>query len=68
VFGTKVNTLLQAGDVTGARNASNTAKIWTWVTTGLCIVGLLWTGFSLATGGMQGYQDALREIERQSGR
>lgn len=68
VFSTKVKSSLDAGDLAGARTASNTAKIWCWVTTGLCIVGLLWTAFSLMTGGMQQYRDALQQIEQQSGR
>ncbi len=68
VFGTKVNNLLQIGDIDGARKASETAKIWTWVTTGLCVIGLLWTTYSLATGGMQQYQDAIEQIQQQSGR
>lgn len=68
VFGMKVNSQLQAGDIDGARKASETAKIWTWVTTGLCVIGLLWTTFSLMTGGLQQYRDAMQQIEQQSGR
>lgn len=68
VFATKVKSSLDAGDIDGARKASDTAKIWTWVTTGLCIVGLLWTSFSLMTGGLQQYRDAMEQIQQQSGR
>ena len=38
VFAAKVNTLLGQGDLAGAQRASNTAKVWCWVTTGLCII------------------------------
>ena len=33
VYSTKVNTLLNQGDIDGARRASNTAKTWCWVAT-----------------------------------
>jgi len=51
VFSAKVNTLLGQGDLAGAQRASSIAKIWCWVTTGLCIVGLLWTIYSFTLGG-----------------
>lgn len=51
VFAAKVNTLLGQGDLAGAQRASSTAKTWCWVTTGLCIIGLLWTVYSLTLGG-----------------
>jgi heme/copper-type cytochrome/quinol oxidase subunit 2 len=68
VFSTKVKSSLDAGDIAGAQQASNTAKIWAWVTTGLCIVGLLWTAFSLMTGGMGQYTQMIEQIQQQSGR
>ncbi|MCW1777221.1 CD225/dispanin family protein [Pantoea ananatis] len=60
VFSSKVNSLLNQGDLEGARRASNTAKTWCWVTTALAITGgatllgamlglaLLWRGELLA--------------------
>lgn len=64
VFAAKVNTLLGQGDLAGAQRASGTAKIWCWVTTGLCIVGLLWTVYSLTLGGgMAQYQMMLDQIQ-----
>jgi hypothetical protein len=41
VFATQVNTKLSAGDRAGAEQASKNAKLWCWITTGLCILGLL---------------------------
>ncbi|MFL6585940.1 MAG: CD225/dispanin family protein [Luteimonas sp.] len=64
VFSAKVNTLLGQGDLAGAQRASNTAKTWCWVTTGLCIIGLLWTIYSLTLGGgMAQYQMILDQMQ-----
>jgi len=64
VFSTQVNSKLAAGDFDGARKASDNAKIWCWVTTGLCILGLLWTAFSILHGGGAQYAELLRQIEQ----
>jgi hypothetical protein len=40
VFATQVNSKLSAGDRAGAEQASKNAKLC-WITTGLCILGLL---------------------------
>ncbi|MEF3082443.1 CD225/dispanin family protein [Luteimonas sp. SMYT11W] len=64
VFSAKVNTLLGQGDLAGAQRASNTAKTWCWVTTGLCVIGLLWTIYSLTLGGgMAQYQMILDQMQ-----
>jgi len=64
VFAAKVNTLLGQGDLAGAQRASSTAKTWCWVTTGLCIVGLLWTIYSFTLGGgMAQYQMMMDQIQ-----
>ncbi|WP_369940823.1 CD225/dispanin family protein [Xanthomonas medicagonis] len=63
VFSSKVNGLLNQGDLEGARRASNNAKIWCWVTTALAIIGLLINIVMLATGGMQGYMDYMQQIQ-----
>jgi hypothetical protein len=64
VFSAKVNTLLGQGDLAGAQRASSTAKTWCWVTTGLCIIGLLWTIYSLTLGGgMAQYQMILDQMQ-----
>ncbi|MFP3814075.1 CD225/dispanin family protein, partial [Bacillus sp. SIMBA_005] len=64
VFAAKVNTLLGMGDLPGAQRASNTAKTWCWVTTGLCIIGLIWTIYSLTLGGgMAMYQEMFEQIQ-----
>ncbi len=65
VFSAKVNSLLRAGDIAGAQRASDTAKIWCWVATGLAIVGLLWTIYSFTMGGgMQQYQMLMEQIQQ----
>ena len=64
VFSAKVNTLLGQGDFDGAKRASDTAKLWCWITTGLCIVGLLWTGYSMMFGGgLENYQMLLDQMQ-----
>lgn len=64
VFSAKVNTLLGQGDLAGAQRASSTAKTWCWVTTGLCVIGLLWTIYSLTLGGgMAQYQMILDQMQ-----
>lgn len=64
VFSAKVNTLLGQGDLAGAQRASNTAKTWCWVTTGLCIIGLLWTIYSLTLGGgIAMYQEMFQQMQ-----
>jgi len=40
VFASQVNSKLSAGDRAGAEQASKNAKLWCWITTGLCILGL----------------------------
>jgi Interferon-induced transmembrane protein len=59
----KVNTLLNQGDLDGARRASDAAKTWCWVATALAIVGLLWIGFSLATGGIAQYTEMMQQMQ-----
>jgi hypothetical protein len=41
VFASQVNSKLSAGDRAGAQESSRKAKLWCWITTGLCIFGLL---------------------------
>ncbi|MCD7097920.1 CD225/dispanin family protein [Stenotrophomonas sp. MMGLT7] len=64
VFSTKVNTLLNQGDLEGARRASNTTKTWCWVTTALAIVGLIINIVMLATGGMQAYLESIQQLQQ----
>lgn len=65
VYGSKVNRLLGVGDLEGARAASNTAKIWAWVTTGLLIAGVLLFFVSLATLGVDGYMQQMQQFQHQ---
>lgn len=61
VFSAQVNSKLLAGDIEGARKASNTAKILCWVTTACAIIGLGWIAFNIATVGVDGLQQAIEQ-------
>jgi hypothetical protein len=41
VFAAQVNSKWQAGDYDGALNASKNAKIWSWVSFGVAIIGFV---------------------------
>lgn len=66
VFATKVNKHFEAGDITGALQASKTAKMWCWVTTALAIIFGVLVVFSFAMQAM-GYADpnALEDLLKQ---
>lgn len=57
VFSTKVKSALDRGDLAEARDASDKAKLWCWITTGLVIVGILLNIILFATGGMAEYME-----------
>ncbi|MFZ5636511.1 MAG: CD225/dispanin family protein [Pseudomonadota bacterium] len=63
----KVNTLLNQGDLTGARNASDSAKTWCWVATALAIIGLLINVGWFAMGGMASYMDYMETARQMHG-
>ena len=63
VFSAKVNSLLQQGDVAGARRASANAKTWCWVATVLAIIGALWTIYFFSTGGWAEYQELIEQMQ-----
>ncbi len=64
VFAAQVNSKLNAGDIEGAKRASNNAKILCWVTTACAIIGLLWLGYNLTMGdGMAQYQEMMEKIQ-----
>lgn len=67
VFSSKVNSALTAGDLAGAKRASDTAKLWCWITTGLCILGLLINIVWVMSGGVAQYQEMLQAIEAAQG-
>ncbi|MBB4127683.1 hypothetical protein GGR77_003005 [Xanthomonas translucens] len=66
VFSSKVNGLLNQGDLEGARRASNSAKTWCWVTTALAIVGVVLNIVMVATGGMQSYMEYVNQMQQVS--
>ncbi|NOT88469.1 MAG: CD225/dispanin family protein [Lysobacter sp.] len=61
VFSSQVNSKLNAGDIAGAQSASNTAKILCWITTACAIIGLFWLAFSIATSGVGGLEESIRQ-------
>lgn len=63
VFSSKVNTALTQGDIDGARRASDQAKIWCWVATGLAIVGLLINIGYFVMVGSAGYAEMLQSYQ-----
>ena len=63
VFSSKVNGLLNQGDIDGARRASANAKTWCWVATALAIIGLLINIYWVSTGGMAEYQQMLEQMQ-----
>ena len=64
VFSSKVNSLLDRGDIEGARRASANAKTWCWVTTALAIIGLLWSAWFFTSGGMSEYQQMMEQMQQ----
>jgi hypothetical protein len=65
VYASKVNSLLAAGDLAGAARASNSAKIWTWVTTGILILAIVVGAISFAFMGTEGYMEQFEQLRRQ---
>ena len=63
VFSSKVNTLLNQGDIEGARRASAQAKTWSWVAAALAIIGLLINIAMFATGGMESYMQMMQQYQ-----
>lgn len=64
VFASKVNKLLNQGDIEGARRASASAKTWCWVTTALAIIGLVINVAWFASGGTQAYLEMLQQYQQ----
>ncbi|MFZ5661248.1 MAG: CD225/dispanin family protein [Pseudomonadota bacterium] len=63
VYATQVNSKLNAGDIEGARRASEKAKIWCWVATALAIVGVLWSAWWFTTGGMAAFMEQMQMMQ-----
>ena len=59
----KVNSLLNQGDLEGARRASDSAKTWCWVATVLAIIGVLINIGMVATGGMASYMEQMQKLQ-----
>ena len=64
VFASKVNGALDRGDFAEAKRSSDTAKLWCWITTGMCALGLLINIGMMATGGMAQYTQQLQQLEQ----
>ncbi|HEY0335175.1 MAG TPA: CD225/dispanin family protein [Stenotrophomonas sp.] len=66
VYASKVNNLLNQGDLEGARRASASAKTWCWITTALAIIGLIVSIVWFAVGGMGSYMEYMQQIQQMS--
>jgi hypothetical protein len=64
VFSSKVNSLLNQGDIEGAKRASANAKTWCWVATAFAIIGLIINIVWLATGGVASYMQVLQQYQQ----
>lgn len=64
VYSSKVNTLLNQGDLEGARRASDTAKTWCWVATGLAILGVVLNIVLTVTGMGAQYMESFQHLQR----
>ncbi|RPE75802.1 interferon-induced transmembrane protein [Vulcaniibacterium tengchongense] len=62
VFASQVNGKLSQGDYAGAERAARTAKLWCWITTALCVVGLLWSVYFISTGGLEQYRLMMQQM------
>jgi hypothetical protein len=65
VFSAQVNSKLNQGDVTGAQRASQNAKTWNWVTTGITVLALVGAVIYFLTVGLDGYVEFMDEFRRQ---
>lgn len=63
VYASKVNNLLNQGDIAGAQRASASAKTWCWVATALAIIGVVLNGFWFASGGVAQYADMMQQFQ-----
>jgi hypothetical protein len=68
VFSSKVNSALDRGDYAEAKRASDNARLWCWITTGLVIAGVILNIIFVATGGMAQYMDLVSQMEAAQGR
>lgn len=68
VFASQVNGKLSAGDRDGALRASKNAKLWCWITTGLCIFGLLLSiGLRMAGYDNMYWKNYIEQMQEQAG-
>ncbi|QDH69056.1 CD225/dispanin family protein [Marilutibacter alkalisoli] len=64
VFAAQVNSKLNQGDIDGARRASDNAKTWCWVATGLAIFGLLLNIWGVMSGGTEEYMRMIEQMQQ----
>lgn len=51
IYAAQVNSKVAAGDISGAMQASNNAKMWSWIAIGLGLLGqLIYIGFMVLGG------------------
>lgn len=65
VFASKVNNLLAQGQFDAALQASRNAKLWSWITTGILILGFVVFVVSFFVGGgIEGQMERLEELRK----
>lgn len=64
VYANQVNSKLLAGDIAGARQASNNAKTWSIVATVLAGIGVLINIWFFMSGGMANYMEMMQSMQR----
>lgn len=67
VYSNQVNSKLLAGDIAGARQASNNAKTWAIVATVLAVIGVIWTAWLITSGGMAEYMEMMQSMQNMQG-
>jgi len=65
VFASQVNTKLNAGDLSGAQQASKNAKLWSWITSGILIAAVLVTLVFYVVVGPEEYMNYMEQVRQQ---
>ena len=65
VFSSQVNSKLNRGDIDGAKRASNTAKLWNWITTGILILAVVIAIIWFIAVGPDAYMQYMEQVRQQ---
>ncbi len=67
VFASKVQGLIARGDLAGAQRASSNARTWAIITTVIAVLGAIWVGYVMVTGGPAFYQEMMQQMQAAQG-